>query len=99
MSPGTELRAAEYTSIEKAVPRQMFAKDTAMIGAVNSSSCGGRPSAVMIAFSDPSGAKKVYSRYPATTSGRIQAAITIAVTVKEMIRLARSSSKIGRAHV
>src|SRR5690625_2580433 len=42
-SLGTELSAAEYTSIEKAVPLQMLAKATAMIGALNSRSWGGRP--------------------------------------------------------
>src|SRR5699024_10892097 len=61
-SLGTEPSAAEYTSIENAVPRQMFANDTAMIGALISRFCGGRPSEVMIAFRLPSAVKNVYSR-------------------------------------
>ena len=58
-SPGTELRAAEYTSIENAVPRQMFAKETARIGALNSRSWAGRPTAPSRVFRLPSSAKKV----------------------------------------
>src|SRR5699024_7653341 len=91
-SLGTELSAAEYTSIEQAEPLQMLTKATAMIGALNSRSWGGRQIAPRIVFRLPSSEKKVYSRYPATTSGRIQQPITIEVTRKVITRLARSIS-------
>src|SRR5690625_4508219 len=87
---GTELSADEYTRIEKAVPLQMLAKATAMIGALNSRSWGGRPIAPRIVFRLPSSAKKVYSRYPANTSGRIQQPITIEGTRKVITRMSRS---------
>ena len=62
ISFGISFSAAEYTSIENAVPRQTFANDTARIGSVNSQFWDGRWSQSRMAFRVPSRRKKAYSR-------------------------------------
>src|SRR3954451_24669537 len=62
ISLGPSERAAEYTSIENAVPRQMLAIDTARIGVVNSQFCTGRPIPASTWLSEPSGPRNATHR-------------------------------------
>ncbi|MGX1117881.1 hypothetical protein RKD37_003244 [Streptomyces ambofaciens] len=57
-SLGISFSAAEYTSIENAVPRHTLAKDTARIGSVNSQFCEGRWRKSRMALRVPSRRKK-----------------------------------------